>query len=187
VQALPRQADKAIHADTAARVPGRRVGLLTVNWKPQEEKFGGGESCFGINFREDYPELAKQMSDASGMYQNGTKAKDDKYNYSCKVVNKDQKTYVFITRKPLLPIGAAATPTVIDHRAERDAEIKKMHDESYKLELEKFELAKQQFALDQAFVGVLSDIAHQLQIIAKFSAEGKSFQLASQLSEAKAK
>jgi hypothetical protein len=65
--------------------------------KPIEAKFGGGESTFGITFREEHPDIAKELSDGNGPYMDGKTVNHDGYTYRAKVVQNGK--YIFVERR----------------------------------------------------------------------------------------
>lgn len=91
-----------------------------LNWRPIEERYGGGESCFGLNFREEYLEIANLLSDDNGRYVNGQTATVNGFQYKAKIVPKKDGSgdLIFVEKRkatatnepqaPALPVSAPA-------------------------------------------------------------------------------
>src|ERR1051326_2619811 len=92
-----------------------------MNWKPIEEKYGGGESTFWLEYQKSGDKaVIQKLKDSLG-----AAIQHDGYEYNVKTVNsKDGKTYQFLQRKQL---ASAPQTSAQDTRA---ADIAKYHTEN---------------------------------------------------------
>jgi hypothetical protein len=133
---------------------------MTLTWKSIDVKYGGGDSAFGINFREAFPDIAKQLSDERGFYVDKKSIVVNGFEYKVKMVHSQKGDFTFIEKRQAL---GDEKPEVVAHKAVQNGDYEKRQQDIALAHKENIEASKAQTAATNLLAASIAALADHVQ------------------------